>query len=100
MMSNNSVLTAWRRRAGVPSKRHRPSYLGRHGQVVGGGPLAEARVVEGEARGVAAEQYGGEQEHRRADARASVGEHRLVLCDAGEGAPELRLREETTRLVE
>jgi hypothetical protein len=84
-MSNNSVLTAWRRRAGVPSKRHRPSYLGNHGQVVGGGPLAEARVVEGERGRVAAEQYGGKQEDRRTDPRASVGKHRLV-SDAGEGA--------------
>ena len=64
----------------------RPSYLGNHGQVVGGGPLAQARVVEGELRGIAAEQYGGKQEDRRADARASVGKDRLVLCDAGEGA--------------
>ena len=78
----------------------RPSYLGRHGQVVGGGPLAEARVVEGEARGVAAEQrHGGEEEDRRADARPSVGQHGLVF-DAGEGASELRLREETTGVVE
>ena len=86
-MSNNSVLTAWRRRAGVlPVKgRGRPSYLGRHGQVVGGGPLAEARVVEGERGRVAAEQYGGKQEDRRTDPRASVGKHRLV-SDAGEGA--------------
>ena len=87
-MSNNSDL-----RHGVvgpassPAREgRRPSYLGRHGQVVGGGPLAEARVVETKRRRVAAEQYGGKQEDRRADARPSVGEDRLVLCDAGEGA--------------
>ena len=87
-MSNNGVLTAWRRRAGAPSKRRRPSYLGRHGQVVGGGPLAEARVVERERGWVAAEQHGGKQEDRRADPTASVGEDRIV-SDAGEGASEL-----------
>ena len=85
-MSNNSDLRAWRRRAGVPSKRRRPSYLGRHGQVVGGGPLAQARVVEGEQGRVAAEERdGGEEEDRRTDARPSVGQDRPV-SDAGEGA--------------
>ena len=87
-MSNNSVLTAWRRRAGVlPVKgRGRPSYLGRHGQVVGGGPLAQARVVEGEQGRVAAEERdGGEEEDRRTDARPSVGQD-LPVSDAGEGA--------------
>ena len=68
-------------------ERRRPSYLGRHGQVVGGGPLAQARVVERERGRVAAEQHGGEEEDRRADPAASVGQHRLVLRDAGEGAP-------------
>ena len=80
-------------------RRRRPSYLGRHGQVVGGGRLAEARVVEGERGRVAAERDGGKQEHRRADPRASVG-NEPVLGDAGEGASELRLREEATGVVE
>ena len=87
-MSNNSDLTAWRRRARVLPVREgrRPSYLGRHGQVVGGGPLAQARVVEGERGRVAAEERdGGEEEDRRTDARPSVGQDRPV-SDAGEGA--------------
>ena len=45
---------------------------------------AQARVVERERGGVAAEQHGGKQEDRRADPTASVGEDRLV-SDAGEG---------------
>jgi len=77
-------------------------HLGRHGKIVGGGPLAQARVIQRESRGAAAEQRdGGEEKYSRADPAPSVGEHRLV-SDAcrREGASELVLWEEAARLVE